>query len=223
MATVAMIAALVAWFGLRHTPAWYDPPYVSAEDLPRVRASLPTSLQSFTDQLVEGSPFQFRLSARTVNEWIAARESIWPDTRGRLPEWLSNPIVAFEDGRVIGAGRFERDGWRAVVSMHLVIAPEEDELVVRLVKTGIGAFGAPTERIGRALKVWLDKLPEQGEKVPEYLRTTIEALRESTTTQLLSEGVRVVNEFVWPNGEREFRISEVAAGDGWLTLSVEPL
>jgi hypothetical protein len=217
------LGILIAWLGLRWTPSWYDPPQVQQAELPRVRASLPNSLQTFTDQLVAGKPFQFRLSARTVNEWIAARESIWPDTEGRLPEWLHEPVIAFENGRIIAAGRFEREGWEAIVSLHWVVEPQNDDLLVRLVKTGVGAFGAPRDRITEALDQWLGSLPPDAQKDHEYIQALTEELRGATATQLVSDGVRVANDFEWPNGEREFRLTKISADDGWLTLGVEPL
>lgn len=109
--TIALIAGVVAgWLAFQHIPSWYAPPVVGEADLARVRASLPESYQTFTDRLAEGGTFEFELSARRINEWIAARGALWPDARDVLPVWLREPVVGFLPDRIVVAARYERGG-----------------------------------------------------------------------------------------------------------------
>ena len=48
-------------------------------------------------------------------------------------------------------------------------------------------------------------------------------LREVESVEDLFDGVGIRNRFVWPNGERRFRIDSVIVDDGVLRLRLEPL
>ena len=218
-----ILGLVIAWLATNYIPTWYDPPQLSDDDLPRVRADLPATMQEFTDRLVVGGTFEFKLSAGQVNEWIAGRASIWPDAQGSLPEWLQDPVVAFEGGRLIVAARAQRSGWRAIVSAHVTVSVDGDDLVIRLVKTAVGALGTPMQPIVDALCRSVHELLDPSGDLPQYLRRLAEGLDRVKTDQTLRDGVHVENRFIWPNGERRFRITQIRAEHGWLTLFVEPL
>ena len=58
--------------------------------------------------------------------------------------------MAFEGGRLIVAARAQRSGWRAIVSAHVTVLVDGDDLVIRLVKTAVGALGARPAASGPA-------------------------------------------------------------------------
>lgn len=218
-----LLGLVVVWLAWHYVPTWYDPAQLSDDDLPRVRAALPATIQEFTDRLVAGEAFEFKLSARAINEWIAGRASIWPEWHRALPEWLRHPVLAFENDRIILAARVQRGRWQAIVSVHLTVAVQGNDLVIRLVKTAVGALSAPMRPVIQALRAPISELAGAGDDLPRYVRDLVQAVDWAEPDQALRDGVHVENRFIWPNGERRFRITNLQADGGWLTLSVEPL
>lgn len=211
------------WLALQHIPAWYQPPTLTADDLPRVRATLPAAYQEFTDLLAEGGIQQFKLSAASVNEWIAAREALWPDSRGVLPNWLKNPAVAFLDDRIIFAARFERDGWRAIISLHLTVSLESDEIVFRIAKIGAGSLPLPAASMVDAIDAHIEAALQREDKLTSILTELTDVDDRLLLKAALADGVKVRNRLHWSNGERRFRIVDLRTSDGELLLEVEPL
>jgi len=220
---VITVFAVSVWLAIRYVPSWYAPPQLSDADLPRRRSSVARTLQDFTDRLIDGDRFTFKLSAHDINEWLAAREAIWPDADRRMPDWLHDPMLTFDDESIIIGARVQRGSWHAVLSTHIYVSPREDDLVVRIGRTAIGAISAPAGYVRDAVDDWLSLLLISMEKMPDSLYEILAAVRDTGTRQVLSEGIRVENRFVWPNGERPFRILSLKAADGWLTLVVEPM
>ena len=216
-------AAAVGWLAFQHIPEWYDPPRLTAADMPGVRASLPSVYQAFTDQLAGGGEFEFRLSARTVNNWIAARADLWPDSRELTPPWIKEPVVAFTGGRVVLGARYERDDWRVIVSAHFEVVPTGDTLVIRLVKPAAGSLPLPLALIGDALDEHLADLLGNDGALPVKSNGLPTGMERLESVRTLLDGWELENRMYWSNGERYFRIGEAHAENGWLVLKVETL
>lgn len=221
---VALVVGVsVTWLAFQHIPAWYEPPTLTADDLPRVRATLPAAYQEFTDLLADGGTQEFRLSAASVNEWIAAREALWPDSRGMLPNWLKNPAVAFIDNRIIVAAQVERDGWRAIISLHLTVSLETDDMVFRIVKVGAGSLPLPAASIVESIDAHIDAALEHEDELTSILTELTDVDDRLLLKAALAEGVRIRNRLHWSNGERRFRIVDLRTHHGELLLRFESL
>lgn len=222
--SVALLVVLASgWLAFQHIPSWYDPPRVTASDLPRVRSSLPRTYQAFTDAVVGGGRFEFELSSRTLNEWIAARGHLWPDSGEVVPQWFAEPVVAFEEDRIILAGRYERGELRTVVSVHLRLDVREDAIVVRVEKLASGSLKVPRDAVIDVLKERIDALRSRRKSLPDSWRIVTDSLDGVDPVRALEQGVRIENRFYWSNGERHFRLVDVRAGGGRLVLTAESL
>ncbi len=220
---VSVTVLVVGWLAFQRIPSWYEPPAVEASALPRIRASLPDAYQTFTDQLATGGTFEFELSARTVNEWIAARGELWPDARDALPEGIHEPVVGFVDDRVVLAARIERGRLQAIVSAHFVTTVDADELAIQLVRLATGSLPLPLDSTVDALDDRLDGVMADRDAWPDAMRRMSNATDRLDSVRTLREGLRFENRLYWSNGERYFRIVEIRACDGVLKLTVETL
>ena len=217
------VGASTTWLAFQYIPSWYEPPTLTADDLPRIRATLPAAYQEFTDLLADGGTRQFSLSSTTVNEWIAAREALWPDSRGMLPNRLKNPAVAFIDNRVILAAQFEHDGWRAIVSLHLTVSLETGEIVFRIVKVGAGSLPLPAASMVDAIDAHISAALKRDDELTSILVELTDVDDRLLLKAALAGGVRVWNRLHWSNGERRFRIVDLRTHNGELLLRVESL
>lgn len=222
LTVVGVLIAVVVWLAFQHIPSWYRPIRSSPEIVGRARASLPGTYQSFTDLLNAGRAFEFRLSAQTVNEWIAARADIWPESADALPPEVHDPMVAFDDERMILAARLERGDWKLIASAHLRLVIEGEQLRLFVAKTGAGSLPIPRGRLAAAIEGSAERVTAER----EWAASVGQVLGGGTATtpaQLLGEGWVVPNRLFWSNGERYFRLTQVRADDGELVLGVEPL
>ncbi|NOS99766.1 MAG: hypothetical protein HOP29_03975 [Phycisphaerales bacterium] len=208
------------WLSVSCIPAWYDPPTVAEADLPRIRAAVPNAYQSFTDRVVNGAPFTFTLRAAELNEWIAARDALWPDARGTVPGWLHGPVIAFERDRIILAARVTSGSTNAVVSARFAITASADTVEIRLVGIAVGALPLPRSLLPndfeRQVRDWLDRA-----NLPMDRPTTGDGDRAGLRPPL-TDGIRIPNRFHWSNGRRDFRLVGITSRDGSVNLTVEP-
>jgi len=124
-AAALVVALLAAWLALRHVPAWYRPVAVPPDQLQRVRDSVTEAFRDVSDRIVVGQSFDRTFTAEQLTEWLVARADIWPEAGGWLPPWLRDPVIAFEPGRIILAAHLDRDGWEAIVALHLSVQVEK--------------------------------------------------------------------------------------------------
>ncbi len=221
LAITVVVGLAAGWLAFQHIPSWYDPPQVQAADLPRIRASLPGTYQEFTDLLAGGGVFEFKLAARTVNEWIAARADLWPDARDVFPPWVREPVVAFTNHRIILAARCKRDEVEGIVSAHFAVNVNGDELLFRLTKLATGSLALPMTAVIDALDRRLADLPDLRGSLPNSLQQFADELGRLESIGVLRDGWMVANDLYWSNGRRRFRLLEVRCENGDLILRVE--
>jgi hypothetical protein len=213
---VALIAspllAIVVWLIFQHRPAWYQPAVLNAEALQRARREAVAAADDFGDRLVVGRPFEVVLEQRAVNEWLAALPEIWPDARDALPPELTAPAVYFGAGAVRVAAHARAAIGQAIVSLELTAHLAGDGRSLRIVATRVRGGSLP---------------------IPAFVLQRIDGAQSSdasserdaeriTIPQLLT-GLTTRNRFVWPNGERAFRIVNITSMPGVLRLQIEPL
>ncbi len=209
----------------QYKPGWYRPVVLDDAGIKRAERQAVAVADDVGDQMVEGRPFDVVLQDRSVNEWFAALPHVWPDARNALPPELTEPVVHFEDGCIKVGAHYAADGWRAIVSMGLTLGVSADGTAVEIALNGARGGSLPIPR--SVLDRILDQLSPSagaGQDEPGGAGDALaSSLREIESLDDLFEGVRIDNRFVWPNGDRPFRIRSIKIDNGRLRLQIEPL
>lgn len=213
-----MISAGSLFMASRSEPTWYAPPEIDVVMVEQARRTLPDAYQQFTDALVAGEPFEFRLSDAMVNEWLATREEIWPDVADAIPQEVSEPVVSFDEGRVAVAARVRIVGVNTIVSLRVSGSPDDAWFTIDPATVLAGSVPVPMGTIGRIV----ERFQTSRVDLREFRQRDDPARSVGGVTELI-DGFAVRNLFYWSNGERYFRISDIAAEGGWLTLAIEPV
>ena len=117
----------------------------------------------------------------------------------------------------------ERDGWRAIISLHLTVSLESDEIVFRIAKIGAGSLPLPAASVVDAMDAHIDAALEHENKLTSILTELTDVDDRLLLKAALAGGVKVRNQLHWSNGERRFRIVDLRTSDGDMFLEVEPL
>jgi len=221
---VVAVTTVGMFLSLQYIPQWYAPPKLTDDDLPRIRASLPAAFEDFSRRLVAGKPFKFTLAAKTINEWIASRNAIWPDAYNALPPNVQEPVIWF-DNELVTIGATVVDGsLRAVVSFGISVGVSVDTIELFAENTVVGSLTLPVDWLTTVVDL---PAADELELAMARLKDTVQLIDDEATdrsvTQRLLKGVRVKNRFRWPNGKRWFRIQSIGMEAGQLTLAIQPL
>lgn len=204
---LAAVTLSTAWLTFR-TPAWYAPPRVDAGEHQRLRDGLQTTADEFTQLLLGREPFRLEFAQTTLNEWLAAREHIWPAARRLLPPDWHDPFVRFVPGHIEIAARFVGAPGEPIVSMSLAVSVEGDDVVLRATGCRVGSVPAPLCLVSP----WLRRLsPPESEGESRVLRGNV------------VDGLHIPRRQVWWNGERLFQTRDVRTAAGVIALDIEPL
>jgi len=113
-------------------------------------------------------------------------------------------VVRFADGRLQVAAKLDRRELQTIVSFDVrpTLTSDGRALAFTLEAARSGALRIP----GWILEPWL--------------RPAIQVNSRTATTG--DELFAVPNDFVWPNGDRPFRIAALAISDSQLRLTIEP-
>ena len=221
---LVLLGALgVIWMMAHHRPDWYHPASLDESGLRRARSDATNTADDVSDLIVRGDAFDLTLVDRTVTEWIEAVVEGTPEGRASLPPEISDIAVVFNEDAIRVGALLTNDGQQAVVSLSLTATPSGDGRNVEVTVTGVHAGSLQLPRA--ALEKLLGPLLEEIAAVePHEVRSPVEsALRGVNSVDDLFDGVSVRNRFVWPNGDRLFRIESIKANRGQLELRIAPL
>lgn len=221
-AVFAMVGGL--WFTFQHRPPWYQPVTPDEATLQAARRESAAVADSTSRSMVEGEMFEVALSDAAVNRWLAALPSLWPDVGRRMPAGLRDPAVSFDEGEMRIGGFYEDRGWRVIANAAIV--PELTDagatITLRLAAARGGSLPLPRNFLERAVRQ-LRRRADEAVTAPDGDDEFWSAMREIRTVDDLFRGVSFKNRFVWPNGERAYRIDAINARDGVLRLRIDPL
>ena len=217
------VVCVFLWLLLAHVPWWYRPPHIPEAEYTRIRNELLESVSDFGDQLVEGRPFELTLTDRQISEWVAARSEVWPEADEWIPDFVQDPVIVFEPGRLILAGRVDKSGWQAIASAHLTFDLAGDAITVRLAEASCGSCPLPVSLIADRLEPVLTAGGQDVDAMPDALADVVRFFRDQGAVEYLKHGVTVDNRFHWQVSKRWFRIRDLAIERGQLRMLVEPL
>lgn len=201
---VAFAAVLYAGAALTCQPAWYQPLSIDYQRLEGDKSAQHHLENKISAALNENRSVRFTLDEARLNRWIAARDELWP---AELPsiEPFSHPQVLLESGnRVRLAARVTHAGMQVVLSATFQVDLQPDGLVVTCDSVQAGALPAPRTLLEKAARKLAHRLD-----LPDH------AVDNGRVT--------LTNEWLWPNGKRPCRISELSITDGELHARLEPL
>jgi hypothetical protein len=221
--TAAALVTLVLL--LEHRPNWYRPADLDDLGLERARRQSVNFVDEVSGRMVAGQPFDLILAERSVNEWLFAILHHRPELRARIPPVLTAPSLGFRDGTLLLSALWDTGRWRAILTVELAMeGPYGDEYFkVSLRRAYVGSLPVPgfllerliAESIRDAYGGRYPSLPGSSKlsRQTEVFRWTPDDATEAT----------IRNRFVWPNGDRAFRLDRIQSAKGEMLFLVEPL
>jgi len=209
---------LTAWLLFQHVPSWYRPVVIAAGEAQRVRNDLLGTQDVLTESVRAGQTFRYVFSQQRVNEWLAVREAVWPESRNWLPKGLSDPFIAIDEQGVRLAATYRHGGLRTVVSAQLGLVAEEGGIRVQLLDVTTGDLSLPDSWIRHKLEALDAGGWPTGRTIPyQHGNQPLPPLSG------LFEGLLLPREWImWTTGQ-PFRITGLDLAEGALTVAFEPL
>ncbi|MCH7631898.1 MAG: hypothetical protein IIB59_01690 [Planctomycetes bacterium] len=222
--TVPLVVVCL-WLVFQHKPQWYKPVRLDEPGLQRVRRDVASLVDDVGDNMVHGQSFEVTITDRELTEWLTALPDNWPQVRQAWPAELTEPVIAFRNGSIWAGVHFESHGWRVILNVEVTLAVQEDSryVVVRLRGMSGGSLPLPRWQLERALAPYLEGSGSPRARSLSEGTHTVSSFRDLRSVHQLFEGVRVRNRFVWPNGERPFRLEAIDVADGTIRLQIAPL
>ena len=222
---VAFFAFVVLWLMFQHRPTWYRPAMVTDAGVQRAQADTAALADSISHQIVRGEAFEVTLVDEDVNEWLACLPHLLPEDQRPFPPSIKRPAVHFEQERIRIGAHYMRDGWQAIFSAGLLLDVSEDGRTVTITLTDVRSGSLPVFRfvINQVLEPLLRNVDLMHARSQHGNRVFSTILREVRSVDELFEGVNIRNRFVWPNGERPFRIDSITIDNDETRLRIEPL
>jgi len=218
-------AAIALWLAFEHKPGWYRPAEVTEDSFQRAQADTATLAEAVSQGVVAGGSFEVSVAAGAVNEWLACLPRLLPEEDDLLPPGVSRPAVQFTSkGLRVGADVHYR-GWRAILSVGLTVSISDDGQTVRIALTDVrgGSLPVPRAALARALEPLLQSgigSDDAGRSRPGSPKRMLQGLK---SVDDLYGGVTLRNRFVWPNGERPFRLEAISFEEGAVRVRLDPL
>lgn len=183
-------------------PRWYQPVAVDASRLPADKAALAELQDRISAALNAGQAIRVRLTEDQVNRWLAGRGALEPVATVDLGPF-QDPAVRFLDGCVRVGGRLEQGVLRGVASVTIRAAVDGGRLSVTYDWPRLGVVPVPAG--------WFAGLAiPTGPDAPEFIQAPRAGMLE------------VRNRFVWPNGRRRCRVTDIAVRPGVMEIALEP-
>lgn len=214
------IVGLALFLAAQRKPTWYAPAALDTQQRREARADATNLVDEISRLMVKGEPFVFSLSAARVTTWLGAVDIEEFITSEDEAVRLARPAVALPGGERLAIGlEVARSGLRAVLSveMRCALTEDGDELVVRIDSIRLGAIAIPRSQAMKILAPVREELEAGLRADPDGFGARME---EGDGESLAL--IRVSNDFVWPNGERRFRIRSIDATESAVSFGIVP-
>lgn len=218
-AVMAVAGLGTAWMMFQHIPDWYRPVQVPPEYEQAVRDDVTGTYDRLNRGLNESQRlFDHRFSQDQINAWLAMRERMWPYSRKWLPAAMSNPQIMIDREGFRLAVTYHDRGIRTVLNAQFQAHADRDGITLKLVRVAAGSLPMPHSQIRQLLaKIDAGAWPA-GKRVDGQLQDCpLPALSD------LFDGARFPNTWIWENGEKPFRITQLQFEPGELVVTFEPL
>lgn len=202
--TALLLLAVGAAGAIGWRPSWYAAEPIDRQRLEEDKRDLAELLSGISDALNAGRPADVSIDRAQLNRWLAARRELWPEG-DQLPSWLSEPRVGFEQPDRVQVGGLLRLGvLAAVLSVEFSVRADSAYLYLNPTDAAVGSLPitagwALTEVIahgdGQMQKATIDGRP----------------------------ALKVLNEWVWPNGKVPFCVQNLRITPQRLSARLEPL
>jgi hypothetical protein len=213
-----------AWLAFQHKPGWYRPVEVTEEVFQRAQADTASLADSISHDVVSGRTADVTLADAAVNEWLACLPRLLPEEYEAIPPEIGHPAVHFGSDELRVGAYVARDGWHAILSVGLAVSVSEDGQTVRVALNDVRGGSLPVPRV--VLDRVLEPLLQEALAAQRGHRrggTADRLLRQVRSVDDLYEGITLENRFVWPNGERPFRIEAITIDEGTARIRLDPL
>ncbi len=220
LGTLLIGGVLVGWLMFQRIPGWYRPTELSTHQQGSAITSCINTFNGLGEGLNESpAPFEFRLTADQINAWLAVPIESWPEPyRYHLPPQLADPRVTISpDGLRVGV-TFRQGSLQAVLVAHIEANARPDGVLLRLVGASAGALPVPKSRVRELLAAIDARHWPAGRTVRRQLE-----YRPMPRLAELYDGIVLPNAWIWVNGERPFRITNIAMKPGEMVFTLEPL
>lgn len=210
MCVAALCSAAAVWMVFQHVPAWYQPRGLSRAEIRRVQREADASFNHITQQLAAGETAAITLTARELNDLLAARADLWP-TAGTWPSPdFSGPFVAFEERSARVGMRHHWGTIQSIWSARLRPVIDDQSIALNIDELRAGSWRVPA-------MLWPDGAPSSTDSRSEQRAAAVQGVGQAWT-----EGLKVRNRFHWPNGSIPFSIAELDLRDDRLTIRLAP-
>lgn len=217
---LSAIVGLSLFLAAQRKPAWYAPSALDAKQRREARADATNLVDDISRLMVRGEPFVFSLGAERVTTWLGAVDIEEFITSENEDVRLARPAVALPGGERLAIGlEVSRLGLRAVLSVEIRCALTEDgdELMLYIDSIRLGAIAIPRSQAMKILAPVREELEAGMRADPDGFGARME---EGEGESLAV--IRVRNDFVWPNGERAFRIRSIDATESAVSFGIVP-
>ncbi|MHC5108991.1 MAG: hypothetical protein ACYTHJ_03830 [Planctomycetota bacterium] len=220
---VVVLSLVILWLCFQRRPGWYRPAILDQDGVRRASSAAVAWADDVSDRMVRADPFKLVLSNEEVTEFAAILPELFPDEFAGWPPELTLPAVAFADGFIHVGFHCEREGWRLIAVVELAVEVNETSQEITVALAGVRGGSLPIPRF--LLRKQVDPIiaREISRLEKPYRRHGQHFLNDLAGVDDLIEGVQIPNRFVWPNGKRPFRITQVDASEGKLNLWIRPL
>lgn len=220
----ALGVAGTLWLMLHYKPTWYSPAPLDDATVHSAQVSTAELLDFIGDRLARGESFEVTMADADVNKWLAALPRLWLDYEETVPPELNSVAVRFESGCCYVGIHYLSKTWQSII--HCVfsvgVARDDSGLLITMADLRVGSVPVPQAALLRIAGRYDAPYPNAG-----VVRRDGQAAngKEGLTRYIdeLFAGKTVRNRFIWPNGERPFRIDSIKFDLGELRVGLAPL
>lgn len=221
IALTVLCVAFIAfgWMLFQHIPRWYQPVVFAPEEMQAVRDNYGAvgsdiSRRMFSD---EGA-FRYTFTQDQINAWLPVLRNDVPPIRELLPPAFQNPYVSIGPDGVRLAVTVNYDGIRTVMSALLGVVVDEEAISLRVKGVTGGSLPIP----GPLLRQQLKRVDAKVGPLHSVEGRTVGPDDEVMPSTFL-DGIQLTREYIWPNGERWYRILDLELQKGAIVATLEPL